>query len=167
MRLWTFVLLMAAALGADQSTPKPAKRTPSSSPAKMTTVKLPVNAVRIAEGVYRFTDPDGTVWLFRRTPFGYAKAEEGAAKPAPSDVRVGDRSGTPFSGADGEAAGKSGNESVAPVHITATEEGDNIRFERPTPFGKTQWVKPKSELNAEETRIWESQRNQASESETK
>jgi hypothetical protein len=167
MRVWPW-LLLAAVLGTAQTESKPAERSSSSASDKNTVVKLPVNAVRIAEGVYRFTDTEGKVWLFRRTPFGYARSEEGAVKPAAAAVRTEERNGTPFSGAVAGTDKKGAAESVAPVNITATEEGDNIRFERPTPFGKTQWVKAKSELTAEESRIWEAQRPKApAESENK
>ena len=44
---------------------------------------------------------------------------------------------------------------------TAIEDGDTIRFERPTPFGVDKWQKKKSELTAAERAIWESQQASA------
>jgi hypothetical protein len=171
MRFWTLLLLvMAAVIGSAQTSANSENTKPEPSSGKSTVVKLPVNAVRISDGLYRFTDPDGKVWLYRRTPFGYARSEEGLVKDsAAAGADTSQRTaGTPFGGAKSTGNDRSsGKGASSSVEITATEEGDNIRFERPTPFGKTQWVKPKAELNAEETRIWETQRNKPSEPDSK
>ena len=39
--------------------------------------------------------------------------------------------------------------------ITAKEDGDTIRFERPGPFGTYRWQKKKSELADDEKAAWE------------
>ena len=42
--------------------------------------------------------------------------------------------------------------------ITATEDGDTIRFERAGPFGVYKWQKKKSELADDERAAWERSR---------
>ena len=37
----------------------------------------------------------------------------------------------------------------------AVEQGDSIRFEQATPFGKRTWVRKKTELSETEQRIWD------------
>ena len=39
--------------------------------------------------------------------------------------------------------------------MSATEEGDSLRFSRPGPFGKYTWVKKKTQLDRDETIVWE------------
>jgi len=64
-----------------------------------------------------------------RTPFGVlhsdGKTAEGQAKPQP------------------------------PVGFKVTEEGDSLRFERPTPFGVGKWTRKKTELTEMEKAAWE------------
>ena len=122
-----------------------AAKTTTSQKAKVTTARpeppsaiqgIPAGAVKIDENTYRFQEKDssgkpGTVWLFRRNPFGVSKIEEreaakiGLALP-PTD--------TPTSVAD---------------------LGDSYRFERPGPFGAKVWTKKKSDLTDEERSIAE------------
>ncbi len=65
-----------------------------------------------------------------RTPFGVlhsdGKTAEGQAKPQP------------------------------PVSFKVTEEGDNLRFERLSPFGVWKWTRKKTELTEMEKAAWES-----------
>jgi hypothetical protein len=49
---------------------------------------------------------------------------------------------------------------------TAVEQGDSIRFEQTTPFGKRIWVRKKTELNEEERKIWDLQRKNSAASRT-
>jgi len=44
-------------------------------------------------------------------------------------------------------------------YILATEDGDTIRFERPSPFGPYRWQRKKSELSESERAIWNRQRS--------
>jgi hypothetical protein len=93
---------------------------------------IPAGAVLVAPGSYRYTDPAGTAWIYRQTPFGVARLEEKLAAEAPSP------------GQD---------------YIRATEDGDTIRFERPGPFGPYRWQRKKSELSESERAIWDRQRS--------
>ncbi len=98
---------------------------------------IPPGAVKTADGSYRFTDRQGTRWVYRATPFGIARVQE-PAKPAPDAVD---------------------EKSIADVR--AFENGDRIRFERPGPFGTYKWERAKSELNATERAAWEREQARA------
>jgi hypothetical protein len=91
-------------------------------------LKVPANAVLVEPGLYRWVDRDGKTWMFRKTPFGVRRWAETA-----EDAKL---------------------QSVV-ENTTAVDQGDAVRFERVTPFGKRTWVRKKSELDATERKIWE------------
>jgi len=130
MRLLSCMLLICAGLAADE----PAK--PASSPAAAQAKKppaalaVPADAVQISPGLYRWQDKDGKSWMYRRSPFGVSRWEEGSA----------------------DAKQKSAIETTM-----AVEQGESIRFERDSPFGKHVWVRKKTELDETEQKIWEHQ----------
>jgi hypothetical protein len=111
---------------ADQN--KPAKK--SSPPAaEQAKAAIPPDAKEIEPGLYRWKDPQGKTWILRKSPFGVLKSEERPpSAQAPDEL---------------------------PPGLTVTEEGDELRFERPTPFGPTRWKKKKTELNEMEQRAWQ------------
>jgi hypothetical protein len=77
----------------------------------------------------RVTEADGKTYEFRETPFGLMKfpvKTEDAAR-----------------------------ETSADAFLKIVEEGDSLRFRRQTPFGVTEWVRKKSELNDTEKQAWE------------
>ena len=78
---------------------------------------------------------DGKKYVERRTPFGVARVEDKGDEKAEEP----------------------------PANMRAFEEGDNIRFERPTPFGVAHWVRKKSELNEMERAAWERERRKPAE----
>jgi hypothetical protein len=127
MKRILLVLLPLAllALGAEEE--KNAPRARSGETAR--SAGLPAGAQEIAPNTYRHTDEQGKTWIYRRTPFGLAKYEEKLEKKTEDDV--------------------------APANMKAFEDGDNVRFERPTPFGTARWVRKKSELNDVERAAWE------------
>jgi hypothetical protein len=135
------VAQLAPAQNDSKKTTAPAPRT---APAE---VKIPAGAVKTEDGSYKFTDPKGKKWIYRQTPFGIAKSED---KPA-------DPTATPF----GNAKLKPASEAPKPVEgkelTVAYDEGDTVRFERPTPFGTNIWRKKKTELDASEKKILENQ----------
>jgi hypothetical protein len=98
---------------------------------------IPKDAVETTPGFYRWTDKNGKAWTYRLTPFGVTRW------PADS-VDVGQ-----------DAANK---RSAGIEQITAVEQGDSIRFEQGTPFGKRTWVRKKTELSESEQRTWDRQR---------
>ena len=99
----------------------------SGPPAELT---LPAGAKMVEPGTYTFTDAQGKKWIYRKTPFGLARIED---KPVEAST----------------APASSGAE------ITAKEDGDTIRFERPGPFGTYRWEKKKSELTEDEKAAWD------------
>ena len=90
--------------------------------------QIPKSAVESEPGTFHYTDAQGKKWIYRTTPFGVARFED---KPDSKSVAAPD-----------PAAG-----------ITATADGDTIRFERPGPFGVYRWQKAKSDLNDVERAI--------------
>ena len=77
----------------------------------------------------RVTDPDGKTYEIRDTPFG----------PMKFPVKTED----------------SAREASADAFLKVVEEGDSLRFRRQTPFGVTEWVRKKGELNETEKQAWE------------
>jgi hypothetical protein len=103
------------------------KKAPAPTPAPIT---VPADAVQVSPGLYRSVDKQGKAWLYRRTPFGVRRWEDTAGD---------------------------GKQNTAADRTTAVEQGDSIRFERNTPFGKQTWVRKKSELDPTEQQIWDHQ----------
>ncbi|HVN05047.1 MAG TPA: hypothetical protein VMT86_11555 [Bryobacteraceae bacterium] len=146
MKILACMLLAGISLAADdpaKTTTKPpakpvaAKRTAAAqTPAKpVVRPTIPPDAVETSPGLYRWTDKEGKTWMFRRSPFGVSRW--------PADAK------------DAEDA----KASSAPQQTTAVAQGDSIRFERATPFGKKVWVRKKTELNETERQIWEQQQH--------
>ncbi len=121
--------LASAALADDkQSDKKPAA-------AKAQQIAIPADAVEVGPNAYRYTDPAGKSWLYRKTPFGVTRAEEKPASP--------------------DAAKKVQTEKDRLIDATsAREDGDSIRFDRDSPFGHMNWRRKKTELNEVEQAVW-------------
>jgi hypothetical protein len=90
---------------------------------------IPKDATLLPDGSFRYVDKDGKKWIYRNTPFGVSKAEERPAVAAVARIE------------DDPTKSK--------------DEGDSVRFTRPTPFGDKVWTKRKSELDSYEKSIWE------------
>ncbi|QOY86534.1 hypothetical protein [Paludibaculum fermentans] len=92
--------------------------------------ELPAGAVRMQEGVYKAQDAKGKTWIYSRTPFGWTKTEESSFKVAAQASEV---------------------PSIRAIAV----EGDKVKFERDSPFGKSVWTKPVSDLAPEEKAAYE------------
>lgn len=112
---------LTLAAGAAQTAARPAAR-PAPKPTGQIT--LPAGAEKVSEGVYRAKDASGKTWIYTRTPFGFARNEEGAAPAAPRP-------------------------DVPGVRVLDVK-GDTVRFERETPFGKAVWSRAVADLNETE-----------------
>jgi len=138
MRMLTYMFVAAAALTAQDraaQTPAPAAKPPATRAAKAPAVsQIPKDAVETSPGFYKWTDAKGKVWILRRTPFGLTR------KPYVAEIEKHD---------------------VAAEATTAKAQGDSIRFERVSPFGKRVWVRKKSELTESERAIWTAQQQSA------
>ena len=140
MRILTCICIVSVAAGVmaaqdpAKTSPPPAAKQNRKTPALMA---VPKDAVETAPGFYRWTDKEGKVWTYRRSPFGVSRwpAEPRDAQQDPLE-----------------------KEKVAGEVTTAVDQGDSIRFERATPFGKRTWVRKKAELTEDEQRIWDLQR---------
>lgn len=131
MTLRIVLFSLAAALAFAQAAPQktPPKQTPGAKARDAIEQTLPAGAKEIAPGVWRYTDARGNIWTYRRTPFGFIKSgEQESAEPKAAE---------------------------APAEMRAVEDGDQIRFERPTPFGLVRWTRKKTELNDVERAAWE------------
>src|SRR2546427_11859625 len=123
---FAIALAVGMARAEDGPAKKPDPKKKSTPPAELT---LPADAKMVEPGTYSFTDAQGKKWIYRKTPFGIARAEDNPAELVAAP-----------------AAGSA---------ITATEDGDTVRFERPGPFGPYRWQKKKSELSDDERSAWE------------
>lgn len=112
--------------------------------------KAPKGATEISPGIYRVTEA-GKVWIYRKTPFGYSKSEEASTQEKPSTDGDTESSASPF--AAGKAIQSPPADSAA--FTKATEDGDSVRFERPSPFGVYKWTRKKTELTKSEQEAWE------------
>jgi len=131
--------------GADAaSKTTPPKAAPAARQTKKATALppgVPKDAVETTPGFYRWTDKAGKAWTYRLSPFGVTRWPAESVDVAHEQARK-DRAGT--------------------AQISAVEQGDSIRFEQVTPFGKHTWIRKKSELTESEQRIWaEQQKNSA------
>ncbi len=81
----------------------------------------PKTAASTADGSFSWTDAKGKRWNSRKTPFGWMRSEDTGMVADPS---VG----------------------ALDASVRVTDLGDNVRFEKPTPFGPTKWEKRKSDL---------------------
>ncbi len=111
------------------------KKDTTSRPRKGQTLTLPADAKEVEPGTWRHTDKEGKVWIYRRTPFGLARYPETKA----------------------EADDGKKNQNTSTL-IRAYDQGDKVRFERHTPFGKQVWTRQKTELTEEETKALERSR---------
>jgi 3-phosphoglycerate kinase len=137
------LLVTAAALAAQASAStgatasKSARKPVAAKAAKKVTsspqhpVVIPKDAVANSDGSYTWKDKQGKSWLFVKTPFGVMKSQAGDASASST--------------------------STAMAGVKAFDEGDKVRFERPSPFGPMKWEKNKSELTEEERAVVSSQ----------
>jgi hypothetical protein len=130
---FTLLLIVPLILFAADGNKKPQKRAasqPASAAAPASKSQIPVGAVPMGGSSWRYTDPQGKVWIYRQTPFGVMRVAENQ-----------------------KAASA---EEVAPTaDWKATEENGEVRFERSSPFGVVRWTRPKDQLSDAERRVWE------------
>jgi hypothetical protein len=105
---------------------------------------IPAGAKQVEPNLYRYTDSNGKTWNYRQTPFGISKWEA---------------TSTPASEPD--AAPQPGPQSnqAKSEPVVVTDLGDSYRFEKNTPFGKSSWVRKKSELTDQEKALAGNQSN--------
>lgn len=88
MRL--FLAIGATVMAAFAAGPGDAKE-PGQRPPAVTAVKpleIPAGAVEAGAGLYRFTDPQGKKWVYRRTPFAVVRWQDDASGQA-GDSKIG------------------------------------------------------------------------------
>jgi hypothetical protein len=87
---------------------------------------VPAGAQEVGSNLYRYTDQQGKVWMYRKTPFGVSKWEEKPGEQTPQA------------------------EPPASAGTTMTDLGDSVQFQRATPFGLQKWTRKKSEMTDDE-----------------
>ena len=128
MRWSIFILAALSVTFAGAEDRQPAKKAAAKkAAAPPAEVTVPAGATLTEPGTWTYTDAKGKKWIYRQTPFGIAKSEDKPAQPSATAV----------------------------IPITAVEDGDKIRFERPGPFGVYRWEKKKSELSEDERAAWQ------------
>lgn len=122
--------------GGRQEKPKEEKTTAkpkSDDPA----AKIPPEATRVDTDRWRYVDKDGKAWIYQVTPFGVMRKLE-APDPELAKIDV-------------------------PPGVTAVDQGDSIKFTRPSPFGVFTWVRKKDEpLTDLEKAVWEREQQKKS-----
>lgn len=100
-----------------------AQQSPEKKPDAYQTLTVPADAREVSPQTYKYTDPDGRKWIYKKTPFGVSRfADNGEIdRPVPK--------------------------AEPNPNMTAAAKGDLIYFENPTLFGKQKWSKKKTELN--------------------
>lgn len=162
MKLSIFVCLLslcrpAAAQSDSKKTTAP--RTVSAEP------KIPAGAVKAEDGTYKFTDSKGKHWTYQETPFGISRYEDKSVDPT---VTPFGKSKPPANAAAMPAAVPKDAPKPEGKDLTvAYDEGDTVRFERPTPFGTSVWRKKKTELDTAEKKLVEDQAAAAQKSKQK
>ncbi len=126
---------------AETKTTKSAKTTQTTAPAPASKAtssvafSVPKDAQPVGRGLYRAVDASGVAWIYRMTPLGITKTPESAMQA---------ESGPPST----LGIVRSTTEAPPPPDVTATPNGDEIRFEKRGPFGLTVWTKKRTdELN--------------------
>ena len=99
---------------------------------------VPVEALPVAAGVWRWSDPRKKVWLFQETPAGLMKTEAPMGAVGPTGLKMADDR----------------PDAVLDL-MSVKEEGESLRFSRPGPFGAYSWLKKKTQLDKDETIVWE------------
>ena len=127
-KIWILAAMAVMVVSAEDRQPAK-KASAKKTPAPAADLTLPAGATLVEPGAYTYTDAKGKKWIYRQTPFGLARGED---KPAEATTSP-----------------------AAASMITATEDGDTIRFERPGPFGVYKWQKKKSELADDERVAWQ------------
>src|SRR5262245_34007023 len=94
---------------------------------------IPKDAVQLEPGIYRHTDAKGKKWIYRVTPFGVVKLEDKPKEEIEKDAPKGPK---------------------LEEQISAIDDGDYVRFERPGPFGVYKWRRKKTELDEIEQKVW-------------
>ncbi|MFN0107137.1 MAG: hypothetical protein ACKV2U_34195 [Bryobacteraceae bacterium] len=116
---------------------------------------VPDGAVAIEGHTWRWVDKQGKAWLYRATPFGMMRNEEpkqAVAKRPAGLIKTEEPKGG--FGPTGQKMADDRPDAVLDL-ISVKEEGDALRFSRPGPFGTYSWVKKKTQLDRDETIVWE------------
>lgn len=117
--------MAAAVLAASPEEGQKTKSAKAPAKAEKAAPALPAGAEQTSETTWRYKDPQGKVWVYSKTPFGYSRH------------------------AEGETAGKEAQRPRATYRVLEVK-GGVVTFESASVFGKSRWSKKRDELNADE-----------------
>jgi hypothetical protein len=122
-----FLMLAVAAGAADKAAAKAGVRKAGAAPAARAAgavnvpLTIPAAAREVEPGLWEHKDAKGKTWHYTKTPFGVRRFEPELIED--DSAREAD-------------------------YITAVDKGgDEIEFERKTPFGKAKWTRKRGDLN--------------------
>ncbi len=164
MKKLTLIILMSVASLSAQVPPpdskinKTTKKTTAAvpKPAESTVVtSIPKDAEALGSGKFRAVDSSGAPWIYQETPFGITKTPEAVTKAQTSQntafgvMKPADASTSAHSSPFGASmTGEPGNkpQEGAASGVTAFPSGNEIRFEKQSPFGKSTWTRKRSDV---------------------
>src|SRR5271167_805790 len=127
MKLVMLTWIAAALMLAQDKDNKPTKDAgKSAASADPVSSVIPKGATEVEPNLFRYTDPQGKSWFYRRFPFGVSKWED---KPADQVAKE------------------------EPLAGVVRDMGDRVEFQRRTPFGISKWVSKKTDLNDDEKEL--------------
>lgn len=126
-------LMLSVSALAQKTAPAPVKRGPAA--IQTAPAAPPSDAVQVDEQRWRWTDAKGKSWLYRRTPFGWTKWEEGKDSAS-------------------EAPKAASEEAKSTLRVEGVE-GDVVRFQRQMPFGPSRWTRKIADLTEDERTAYE------------
>jgi hypothetical protein len=129
--------------------PTASKAVKKKSPAVTAPLTIPAKAVKQADGTYHYVDGAGKAWIYQQTPFGVSRMAENVAGRPVNETPFGASHSAPAPAAPPVSSAAEND------HVTAVADGELIRFEKPTPFGPTKWEKKKTDLTADEQKVWD------------
>lgn len=101
---------------------------------------VPKDAKQVGPDRFRWIDEKGQAWIYLLSATGVMRSQEVSGE----DAKQGPL-GAKMAGAGSDT-----------LHlISVKEEGDSLRFSKPGPFGKYSWVKKKTQLDEDETIVWQ------------
>ncbi|MES1260608.1 MAG: hypothetical protein ABUS49_02645 [Acidobacteriota bacterium] len=132
MKIFIAIIVLSAVAFAATADQAKKKKAPVKAKAAPAALVIPKDAVPNPDGTYAYTDKQGKKWLYKNSPFGVLRAPDA-----------------------GVAADSTGG--LKSQFVKATDAGDTVKFERPSPFGATKWEKKKTDLTDEERALLQDQ----------
>lgn len=153
MKTLLMLIVAAACMSAETGKTTPAKRRAVARRPAAEAVTIPADAKKVNDYTWSHTGANGVTTWYRRTPFGIMRSTTAPdSVPEKPEQTASRERGNPFS--------KETESSVASENVKVSIAGETVTFERGTPFGKSRWSRPMSELTDDERRWLEQSKGQ-------